>query len=181
MEKNWDMFFDMLMVHEGAFQDDQRDSGNSQGDGHGNEGSTMWGVTAWNWAKYTDKPAPKDVMKALTKEDVKPFVKTQYWDNVRADQLPNGLDICVADMAYNGGGRRSVKILQRAVAAKPDGLIGSKTIAACHDLTPKDALDKYHHGRQQYYESLDDFKIYGKGWSRRNKETLELALGLLNE
>ena len=96
MQKNWDMFFDMLMVHEGAFQDDQRDSGNAQGDGHGNEGSTMWGVTAWNWAKYTGKPAPKDVMKALTKEDVKPFVKTQYWDNVRGDQLPSGLDICVA-------------------------------------------------------------------------------------
>ena len=93
----------------------------------------------------------------------------------------NGLDFCVADLAYNAGGRRSVKILQRAVAAKPDGLIGSKTIAACHDLTPKDALDKYYYGREQYYQSLDDYKIYGKGWSRRNKETLELALGLLNE
>jgi len=48
MQDNWEMFFDMLIKHEGGFTDDQRDNGNAKGDGHGNEGSTMWGVTAWN-------------------------------------------------------------------------------------------------------------------------------------
>ena len=70
MQKNWEMFFDMLIKHEGGFTSDERDSGNAKGDGHGNKGSTMLGVTAWNWAKYTGKPAPMEVMKALTKEDV---------------------------------------------------------------------------------------------------------------
>ena len=75
MKENWKDFFDMLIGHEGGFTDDVHDSGNKKGDGHGNEGSTMWGVTAWNWAHYTGKPAPKEVMKALKKEDVEEFIK----------------------------------------------------------------------------------------------------------
>ena len=38
MKDNWHEFFDMLIHHEGGFTDDQRDSGNAKGDGHGNEG-----------------------------------------------------------------------------------------------------------------------------------------------
>ena len=49
MNKNWEPFFEMLIKHEGGFTDDQRDKGNSQGDGYGNEGSTMLGVTSWNF------------------------------------------------------------------------------------------------------------------------------------
>ena len=88
MKQNWEAFFEMLIHHEGGFTDDQRDSGNKKGDGHGNEGSTMLGVTAYNWARYTGKPAPKDVMRKLTKEDVKPLYQKNYWDAVKGDDLP---------------------------------------------------------------------------------------------
>ncbi len=179
MQENWEMFFEMLIKHEGAFQDDQRDSGNAKGDGHGNEGSTMWGVTAWNWAKYTKKPAPKDVMKALTKADVKPLYKKNYWDIIYCDKLPSGIDISVADLCVNAGPSRAAKILQKIVGAKQDGKIGNKTIAAVYDRQPKEILDNYYYGRQKFYEGLDDFKHYGKGWTRRNKETLELALSIV--
>ena len=107
----------MLIKHEGGFTDDQRDNGNAKGDGHGNEGSTMLGVTAWNWAKYTGNPAPKDVMKALTKEDVKPLYKQNYWDVIKADHLPSGIDISCADLCVNAGPSRAAKILQKAVGA----------------------------------------------------------------
>ena len=180
MQENWEMFFDMLIKHEGGFTDDQRDNGNAKGDGHGNEGSTMWGVTAWNWAKYTGKPAPKEVMKALTKEDVKPLYKKNYWDVIHADKLPSGVDISVADMTVNAGPSRAAKILQKATGGLTvDGAIGKMTIAAVHDRDPKEVLDNYYYGRQKFYESLDDFQHYGKGWTRRNKETLELALSIV--
>ena len=54
-----------------------------------------------------------------------------------------------------------------------------KPIAAVHDRDPKEVLDNYYYGRQKFYEGLDDFKHYGKGWTRRNKETLELALSIV--
>ena len=47
MKDNWHDFFEMLIHHEGGFTDDQRDKGNSQGDGHGNEGSTMLGAVSY--------------------------------------------------------------------------------------------------------------------------------------
>jgi len=179
MKENWEMFFEMLIKHEGGFTDDQRDNGNAKGDGYGNEGSTMLGVTAWNWAKYTGKPAPKDVMKALTKDDVKPLYKKNYWDIIYCDKLPSGIDISVADLCVNAGPSRAAKILQKVVGATQDGKIGKKTIAAVYDREPKEVLDNYYYGRQKFYESLDDFKHYGKGWTRRNKETLELALSIV--
>ena len=157
MKKNWEPFFEMLIKHEG----DQRDSGNRKGDGHGNEGSTMLGVTSYNWAKYTDKPAPKEVMKKLTVDDVKPLYKQNYWNAIRGDDLPSGVDVSCADLCVNAGPGRAAKILQRAVSAKADGAIGPQTVAA-------------------FYRSMDDYKIYGKGWSSRNTETLEKALELID-
>jgi len=180
MKENWYMFFKMLIKHEGGFTDDERDNGNAKGDGHGNKGSTMLGVTAWTWAEYTGKPAPIEVMKALTEEDVKPLYKKNYWDVVKADKLPSGVDISTADMCVNAGPSRAAKILQKATGGLTvDGAIGKMTIAAVHDRDPKEVLDNYYYGRQKFYEGLDDFQHYGKGWTRRNKETLELALSIV--
>ena len=180
MKKNWEPFFEMLIKHEGNFTDDQRDSGNRKGDGHGNEGSTMLGVTSWNWAKYTGVPAPKDVMKKLTVDDVKHLYKQNYWNAIRGDDLPSGVDVSCADLCVNAGPGRAAKILQRAVSAKADGSIGPQTVAAVYDFEATDVLHKFYDGREAFYRSLDDYKIYGKGWSSRNTETLEKALELVD-
>ena len=180
MKKNWEPFFKMLIKHEGNFTDDQRDKGNSQGDGYGNEGSTMLGVTSWNWAKYTGKPAPKNVMRELTVDDVKPLYKKNYWDSIKADDLPSGVDLSCSDLCVNAGPRQAAKILQRAVSAKADGSIGPKTVASVYDHDPIDVLHKYYDGREAFYRKLKDYKIYGKGWSRRNTETLEKALEIVD-
>ena len=181
MKENWETFFEMLIKHEGGFTDDQRDKGNKKGDGHGNVGSTMLGVTSFNWALHTGKPAPKDVMRELTEDDVKPLYKANYWDAVKGDDLPSGVDVSCADLCVNAGPGRASKVLQRAVAAKADGAIGPKTIAAVRAFDPIDVLHKYYDGREAFYRSLNDYKTFGNGWSRRNSETLEKALGLVHE
>jgi lysozyme family protein len=119
-------------------------------------------------------------MKALTKEDVKPLYKKNYWDVIHADKLPSGVDISVSDMCVNAGPSRAAKILQKAVGGiNVDGAIGPNTISEVHNRDPKEVLDNYYYGRQKFYEGLDDFKHYGRGWTRRNKETLELALSIV--
>jgi lysozyme family protein len=179
MKDNWNDFFEMLIKHEGGFTDNKNDKGNKE-DGHGNEGSTMLGVTAYNWAKYTGKPAPKDVMRKLTKEDVKPFYEKDYWRPIRADDLYSGLDYSVADMAVNAGPSRAAKLLQRVLAVKADGKIGNQTLKAMHDHEPKELIEKYYDAREGFYRKLDDYKHFGKGWSRRNKETLEKSLAMIS-
>ena len=179
MKENWHDFFEMLLEHEGGFTDDQRDKGNSQGDGYGNMGTTMLGVTSWNWAKYTGKAAPPEVMKKLTKEDVEPLYKRNYWDVVKADDLPSGLDISVSDLAVNAGPSQASKLLQRVVGAAADGKIGPNTLRSVMNHEPKEILEKYYDARESFYRSLKDYEHFGRGWSRRNKETLEKALKLI--
>ncbi len=55
------------------------------------------------------------------------------------------------------------------------------TIKAVYDHEPRDILEKYYDGREAFYRRLKDYERYGRGWSRRNKETLERALELLDE
>ena len=84
-------------------------------------------MTAKVWAEWTGKPAPIEVMKQLTKDDIKPMYKARYWDVVQEDHLPSGVDISVADFGVNAGPSRAAKRLQRVVMATQDGKIGSKT------------------------------------------------------
>lgn len=180
--KNFDDCFKKLVVHEGGFTDDPRDPGNKRGDGHGNQGSTNHGVTAKAWADYTGKPAPIELMKALTIEDVKQMYRDMYWDAVRADDLPSGLDWSAFDWCVNSGPRPVSKAIQRCVGATADGAIGPKTLATVVEHgDPRKIIHYVFEVRQRYYESLKTFEIYGKGWTRRNKETLEQAEKMLEE
>ena len=84
-------------------------------------------MTAKVWAEWTGKPASIEVMKQLTKDDIKPMYKERYWDVVQGDHLPSGVDTSVADFGVNAGPSRAAKRLQRVVMATQDGKIGSKT------------------------------------------------------
>jgi lysozyme family protein len=44
---------------------------------------------------------------------------------------------------------------------------------------PKFIIDYVYTVRQGFYEGLDTFKTFGRGWTRRNKETLEQALKMI--
>jgi lysozyme family protein len=177
MSDTFDKCFDMLMKHEGGYTADSRDPGN-YGDGHGNPGSTNLGVTSAVYAKWTGKPAPREVMKKLTKEDVAPIYKKNYWDRNRCDDLPSGVDWSVFDMCVNSGSR-GAKILQKSIGATPDGGIGPKTLALVEGQSTKYIIERFAELRQQFYEGLSTFKTFGKGWTRRTKETKEQSLKML--
>jgi lysozyme family protein len=71
------------------------------------------------------------------------------------------------------------KALQRVLGATADGAIGPKTLAMVPDHDPKDLIEKIYEARQHFYKNLSTFATFGKGWTRRNKETLEIALSML--
>jgi len=177
MKGNFEKCLEMLLVHEGGFTADKRDSGND-GDGHGNQGSTNLGVTAKVWAEWTGNPAPIDVMKALTPDDVGDLYKEKYWDRCKCDDLASGLDWCVFDMAVNSGTGRAAKFVQSICGANPDGAIGPKTLALISKIDTHFAIEQFAEKRQEFYESLSAFKHYGNGWTRRNHETKEQSISM---
>jgi lysozyme family protein len=168
MKKNFDECLKMLLTHEGGYVNDPRDSG----------GRTNLGMTQAVYEQFLGRAVTEDEMKALTPADVGPVYKANYWDKCRCDDLPSGLDWSVFDWAVNSGTGRSAKALQRVIACKPDGAIGPATLKAVSDFEPMDLIEKMFDARQHFYENLKQFDIYGSGWSRRNKETLEQALDM---
>ena len=166
MKGNFDQCLSMVLKHEGGFVDHPKDPG----------GATNMGVTLGTYEQWMGRSVTIAEMKALTVDDVAPIYRNRYWDRVRGDDLPSGVDWSVFDWAVNSGPSRSAKALQNIVMATCDGAIGPKTLAAVGDHKPDDLIHAMHHSRQRFYERLSTFDTFGRGWTRRNAETRETAL-----
>ena len=169
MNRNWDKSFDLVIVNEGGFVNNPKDPG----------GATNWGCTQAVWEKYVGHSVTVDDMKALTKEDVKPLYKRNYWDALHGDAIPSGLDYCLFDCAINSGVNRSAKIIQEIVGVFADGAIGNNTVSAITQLNPVTAINEFCDKRQAFLESLKTFPVFGKGWSKRVSEVRTRALEMV--
>ena len=171
MQNNFDKCLEMLLHHEGGYVNNVHDRG----------GMTNLGVTKRVYDDWIGRESTEQEMRDLTPDDVAPIYRKNYWNRVKADQLPSGLDWACFDWAVNSGSGRPAKAVQRAVGAEPDGAIGPQTLALIMEKDPKFIIDYVYTVRQAFYEGLDDYKHFGRGWSRRNKETLEQALNMIEE
>jgi lysozyme family protein len=122
-------------------------------------------------------------MKDLLVEDVAPIYKKNYWDKMKGDDLPGGLDLCVFDFGVNAGPGRAAKYLQTMIGTVADGGIGPNTLAKLKEYVDAkglvESIEEYQNRRQEYYEKLSTFATFGRGWTRRVNETTELAKKLI--
>jgi len=166
MQSNWEQSFELMLGSEGGFSDDPRDNGNKLPDGR--LGSTMLGVTQYNWENWIGHQVTHEQMKKLTPADVKPFYKKKFWDACRCNDLPDGIDYLVFDFAVNAGVGRSAKTLQSAVGATPDGSIGPLTLAAVNAYNnPETVINLFSIAKEEFYRGLSNFNVYGTGWLNR--------------
>ena len=171
MKSNFDKCLAMLLEHEGGYVNDPMDNG----------GMTNLGVTRRVYEDWMDRPVTEQEMRDLTPDDVAPIYRKNYADPIRFDDLPSGLDWAVLDWCVNSGKSRPSKAVQRAVGATQDGAIGNQTLGLVAEKDPKFIIDYVYTVRQAFYESLDDYKHFGRGWSRRNTETLHQAMKMAEE
>lgn len=169
MNHNLSKCMEMLLAHEGGYVDHPDDPG----------GATNLGVTKKVWENYVGHEVTKDDMKALTVEQVTPLYKIKYWDKVKGDELPSGVDWAVFDWGVNSGVGRSSKALQSIVGVTADGAIGPMTLAAVANKPANEIVEEMHKIRQDFYESLSTFETFGRGWTRRNDETKHQALEMI--
>lgn len=156
---NFDTAFHSLLGHEGGYVDHPKDPG----------GATRWGVTervarATGYAGHM-RDLPVELAKAIYRRD--------YWDAVRADDLPEGVRYAVFDAAVNSGVKQAVKWLQRAVGAADDGVIGPQTLRLVN-AAPADRVARQMLGvRLRFMTDLPTWPAFGKGWARRIAALLE--------
>ena len=177
MKENWNKSFELMLGSEGGFSDDPRDNGNKLPDSR--VGSTMLGVTQYNWEYWTGHQVTHEQMKKLTPADVKPFYKKKFWDVCRCDDLPSGIDYLVFDFAVNAGCGGSAKLLQTVVGVTPDGGIGPITLAAVNAIAENDLVEKFSQAKEDFYRGLSNFNVYGVGWLNRVAAVKQKAISMV--
>jgi lysozyme family protein len=147
----------LVLKSEGNFSNHPSDPG----------GMTNLGVTRNVWREWTKRDVDEAEMRALTPELVEPMYKARYWDAVKADDLPRGIDYAVFDAAVNMGPGRAARLLQAALGVTADGNIGRATIAAATAADHAELLEAFSLGKEAFYQSLPTFGTFGKGWLNR--------------
>ncbi len=168
MKENFDKCYALVIANEGGFVDHPKDPG----------GMTNLGVTKANWEAFLNRSVTEAEMRALTPDAVKGFYRSMYWDKVRGDQLPAGVDYAAFDFAVNSGVNRAARYLQRIAGVLDDGIIGPKSLEAIKSCDPDQVVEALCDMRLDFLKRLPTFETFGKGWSRRVAEVKDKASGM---
>jgi lysozyme family protein len=169
MIENWKKALQHVLMHEGGYVHHKDDPG----------GITNLGCTKAVWEEWCGHPVEEKEMRELTPEKVAPLYKARYWDKVKADELPTGIDYIVFDAAINSGAGRAAKWLQECVGANPDGAIGPMTLQATKAMVGADLINLYCDKRLAFLKELKTWDTFGKGWERRVQEVRAAALEMV--
>ncbi len=173
----------LTSILEGSWSDDPVDNG----------GPTMRGITIRVYAGYvgvkltTDRSGKKliqdatyEAMKArlrrITDAEVLDIYRRNYWEPVRAAEMPAGVDFAAWDLALNAGPVQAVKCMQRVLGVTIDGHIGAATMGALKMRNPADLIREYLAERRRFHRSLSAFWRFGKGWLSRCDQVEATAL-----
>ena len=157
MKDNFATCLRLTLAYEGGWADNPKDPG----------GATMKGVTIGTYSDWLGRAADKDELKAIPAAHVEAIYRHKYWDKVRGDDLPAGLDLVAFDAAVNSGPQRGATWLQLAVGATADGVIGPASVAAAKAANRAKAINAACDTRLSFLKHLPTWPTFGKGWMRR--------------
>lgn len=173
MADMFDACLAFTLREEGGYVDDPADPG----------GATNMGITLATYREWSDDPAfgPTQV-EDMTERTARAIYRSLYWNPLRADALPIGVDLSVFDMGVNAGIWRSARLLQRALGflgEEVDGCIGPETLGAAAKCDPCTLVTDLAERQSAYYRSLADFPIFGTGWLNRTEARRVAALAMI--
>lgn len=163
-----------ILKWEGGFSNHPNDPG----------GATNMGVTLGTWrSQGYDKDGDGDIdvhdLKKITKDDATKILKNNYWNRWFADQISNqAIANTLVDWVWLSGAN-GVKIPQKLLGVKADGIVGYQTIHALNQTinTPektKKFLEQLYKARYQFIEDIirNNFRLatFRKGWTNRMKD-----------
>ena len=160
-----------VLVHEGGYSNHPSDPG----------GPTNWGITIHDARAYWKTEATADDVRSMPVEVAKDIYRSKYWDAMRCDDLPVGVDYAVFDYGVNSGIGRAVRVLQRLAGTNVDGEVGPDTIAATARTAAVKLINQICDERLAFLQGLETWGVFGKGWGRRVREVRVAALAMVDE
>jgi lysozyme family protein len=141
-------------------------------------GPTNFGITIHDYRKYVKADATAADVRAMRIAEARVIYRTKYWDAMRCDALPAGIDYCIFDYAVNSGTGRAPKVLQRVLAASVTGRMDEVTVAMAGQREASALVNAICDERMRFLKSLKTWPVFGAGWSRRVAEVRAAALTL---
>lgn len=170
MKSNYAACLAFTLQFEGGYVNHPRDPG----------GETNKGVTKRVYDAYrARKGKPGQSVRNISDAELQEIYKRQYWDAVRGDELPAGVDACVFDNAVNSGQDRAIRQLQQVLGVKVDGNLGMATVDAAKAMDAKKLVNALVDRRNTFLKGLGTFPTFGKGWMRRTAALRKTALGMV--
>lgn len=135
---------------------------------HDPGGPTMKGVIQREYDRYRrSKGLPTRTVRVIEQSELLEIYKTGYWDPVRGDELPAGVDLCLFDFAVNSGPGRAIMSAQHVLGVGIDGKMGDATIKAIKARDPVELCRALVADRMRFLRALGTFRYFGVGWTRR--------------
>jgi len=154
MKENYAQALKQVLKYEGGYVDHPKDPG-----GPTNKGVTQAVYDSWRKSQNL----PTQSVRSISDAEVASIYRNLYWDKIRGDDLPSGVDFAVFDYAVNSGVSRAAKTLQGVVGVTQDGMIGPATIEATKTYVAMAVTNK----RLAFMQSLSIWSTFGKGWAAR--------------
>ena len=154
-----------VLKYEGGYVDHPQDPG-----GPTNKGVTQAVYDSWRKANNLSVQSVRNI----SDSEVASIYKNLYWDKIRGDDLPSGVDFAVFDFAVNSGVSKAAKTLQGVVGVTQDGVIGPATVQAAKTYVAMAVTNK----RLSFMQSLSIWPTFGKGWAARIADVKNQILAL---
>ncbi len=135
-------------------------------------GPTKGGITLATLSSWRRRPASKNDLKALTKNEALTIYRRRYVETNGIQKIPDPeLQAQVIDDSVMSGPFLAVKDLQRAVDTDVDGLIGPNTLDAIQATGYRESSNSLARVRSlrlaEFVKSHPDQMVFLIGWLRR--------------
>jgi lysozyme family protein len=162
-KESYDEALTLLLKHEGGYADHPSDPG----------GETNFGITV-AVARASGYQGP---MRSIPMDVVKRIYRTKYWDALRCDELPSGVDYAVFDYGVNSGIGRSGKVLRRVLSISDSAYqVTDAVLTSVRKVDAEGLVDDICSERMRFLQNLKTWPVFGKGWGRRVTEVKAAAL-----
>lgn len=110
-------------------------------------------------------------IKGLTEAQAKEVYRRRFWDKMQGDKIESQHIANIMFDGYVNCGANGIKLMQKLLNLKADGVVGPKTLAAINGADEVTLYENYKGARTDYYLDLAErkpaLKVFLKGWLNR--------------
>ncbi len=164
-KQSYESALSAVLAHEGGYVNHPADPG----------GETNYGITR----RTARAHGYAGSMRSIPMSVVRAIYRKGFWDAMRCDELPVGIDYAVFDFAVNSGTGSPTPFLCRAIGIPERASITQSVIDAAHKADPAAVVRKLCADRLAWLKRRKIWRTFGRGWSRRVAGVETKALSMI--